>query len=58
MEIRCDSINHRSRKVAERAGFRLEGELRNAEANVDGEPRDMLVYAMLPDEHRAVRERS
>jgi RimJ/RimL family protein N-acetyltransferase len=44
--------------VAERAGFRLEGELRNAEVSVDGEPRDMLVYAMLPEEYRAVRERS
>lgn len=53
VEIRCDSLNHRSRKVAERAGFRLEGELRNAEVSVDGKPRDMLVYAMLPKEDRA-----
>jgi RimJ/RimL family protein N-acetyltransferase len=52
VEIRCDSLNHRSAKVAERAGFRLEGELRNAEIGADGEPRNTLVFSMLPEEHK------
>ena len=46
VEIRCDSRNLPSAKVAERAGFLLEGELRNNEVGTDGEPRDILIYAM------------
>jgi len=53
VEIRCDSLNLRSIKVAERAGFGLEGELRNAEASPDGSLRNTLIFAMLPEEHRA-----
>jgi len=37
--------------VARRAGFLLEGELRNNEVGTDGVPRDTLIYAMIP-EHR------
>jgi RimJ/RimL family protein N-acetyltransferase len=51
VEIRCDSSNLASVRVAERAGFRLEGELRNNKVGTDGEPRDILIYAMTP-EHR------
>jgi RimJ/RimL family protein N-acetyltransferase len=51
VEIRCDPRNHKSARVAERAGFQLEGELRNNEVGTDGEPRDILIYAMTP-EHR------
>jgi RimJ/RimL family protein N-acetyltransferase len=51
VEIRCDSLNRRSARVAERCGFRLEGELRNAELGSDGTPRNFLVYSMLPEEH-------
>jgi RimJ/RimL family protein N-acetyltransferase len=51
LEIRCDSSNLASVRVAERAGFKLEGELRNNEVGTDGEPRDILIYAMTP-EHR------
>jgi RimJ/RimL family protein N-acetyltransferase len=50
VEIRCDSLNRRSERVAERAGLRLEGELRNAELGADGEPRNTLVFSMLPEE--------
>jgi RimJ/RimL family protein N-acetyltransferase len=50
VEIRCDTGNERSRRVAERAGFRLEGELRNAEIGTDGTPRNVLVYGMMPEE--------
>jgi RimJ/RimL family protein N-acetyltransferase len=53
VEIRCDSLNRRSARVAERAGFRLEGELRNAEIDADGEPRNTLVFSMLPEERGA-----
>jgi RimJ/RimL family protein N-acetyltransferase len=55
LEIRCDSQNRRSVKVAERAGYRLEGELRNAEVGADGEIRNVLVFSMLPEEQAAAR---
>ena len=48
IEIRCDPHNRRSVRVAQRAGFRLEGELRNAEVGPDGEPRNVLVFSMSP----------
>ncbi|MDP9409116.1 MAG: GNAT family N-acetyltransferase [Actinomycetota bacterium] len=51
VEIRCDSRNLPSARVAERAGFRLEGELRNNELDTGGVPRNTLVYAMIPEEH-------
>jgi RimJ/RimL family protein N-acetyltransferase len=50
VEIRCDQLNGRSRRVAERAGFRLEGELRNADVGTDGTARNVLVYSMVPEE--------
>jgi RimJ/RimL family protein N-acetyltransferase len=50
VEIRSDTLNRRSASVAERAGFRLEGELRNAELGADGNPRNVLVYSMIPEE--------
>src|SRR5829696_8736347 len=46
VEIRCDSRNRPSARVAERAGFRLEGELRNNEVGTDGVSRDTLIYAL------------
>ncbi len=49
VEIRCDSRNLPSARVAERAGFRLEGELHNNEVGTDGVPRDTLIYAMTPE---------
>jgi RimJ/RimL family protein N-acetyltransferase len=54
VEIRCDSLNRRSARVAERAGFRLEGELRNAELGADGEPRNILVFSMIPEEYETM----
>ena len=53
LEIRCDSLNHRSVKVAERAGFRIEGELRNAESGADGSIRNTLVFSMIPEDREA-----
>jgi len=55
LEIRCDSRNLPSARVAERAGFRLEGELRNNEVDPNGAARNTLVYAMLPEEHEIMR---
>ena len=55
VEIRCDSRNRLSARVAERVGFCLEGELRNAEVGPGGEPRHTLVFSMIPEEYRASR---
>jgi Acetyltransferase (GNAT) domain len=52
VEIRCDSLNHPSVRVAQRAGFRLEGELHNNEVGTDGSARDTLIFALIP-EHRS-----
>jgi RimJ/RimL family protein N-acetyltransferase len=45
IEIRCDAKNSRSRTVAERVGFTLEGILRNECRNPQGELRDTCIYA-------------
>lgn len=45
VEVRMDDGNERSWRVAERAGFTLEGVLRSQSLNPDGEPRDTRVYA-------------
>jgi len=45
IEIRCDTRNFKSRAVAERCGFELEGILRNEALGVDGHPRDTCVYS-------------
>ena len=50
VEIRCDPRNLPSARVAERAGFRLEGELRNNETGTDGVPRDTLIYAITQED--------
>ncbi|CAG0949212.1 diamine N-acetyltransferase [Anaerolineae bacterium] len=52
IEIRCDARNERSRRVAERTGYRLEAELRNDQRAPDGVLRNTLIYAMFPDEFR------
>ena len=51
VEIRMDTRNERSRRVAERLGFVLEGTLRRAAADVHGRPTNMHVYALLPEEY-------
>lgn len=45
VEIRTDASNERSWRVAERAGFTLEGVLRKDSVTPRGEPRDTRVYA-------------
>ncbi|WP_042202810.1 GNAT family N-acetyltransferase [Paenibacillus camerounensis] len=45
IEIRCDTRNIHSAKVAERSGFTLEGILRNDKCDVDGQLRDTMIFA-------------
>jgi RimJ/RimL family protein N-acetyltransferase len=55
VEIRCASENRPSARVADRAGFRLEGELRSAEVDAQGNPRNVLVFSMIREEYEASR---
>lgn len=48
VELWCDAANLRSAAVAERAGFTLEGRLRNHDLNNAGEPSDELVFSIVP----------
>ena len=48
VEIRCDAKNLRSRAVAERAGYLLEGILRNECRDPHGKLRDTCIYAEIP----------
>jgi hypothetical protein len=48
VEISCDVRNERSRAVAERCGFVLEGRLRNAVPDADGNPVDTFVFSCVP----------
>ncbi len=45
IEIRCDQRNQRSRRVAERAGYQLEGTFANDQLAMDGSLRTTLVFA-------------
>jgi RimJ/RimL family protein N-acetyltransferase len=54
VEIRCDARNTRSRSVAERCGYVLDGTLRRDTITTDGHLRDTLVFSMLPDEYAAL----
>lgn len=50
--LRCDARNEASRRVAERAGFVLEGRLRNAITAPDGAVSDDLVFSVVPDDQK------
>jgi len=54
VQICCDSRNIRSRNVAERAGYRLEAELRNAEIALQGGLRNTLIFALIPADYAAL----
>jgi RimJ/RimL family protein N-acetyltransferase len=55
VEIRCDSRNIRSRRVAVRAGYPLEGKLRNDTLNNEGALRSTLVFAMISADYEALQ---
>lgn len=48
VELVTDEANDRSRRLAERCGFNLEGILRNTMQSPDGQLRNSCVYARLP----------
>ena len=50
--IRMDVGNTRSRAVPERLGFVYEGRLRNELPDVHGQPVDIDIFALLPDEYQ------
>lgn len=45
VEIRCDSTNIRSARIAERLGYTLEGILRNEKCDVSGTLRNTMIFA-------------
>ncbi|MEK5234842.1 GNAT family N-acetyltransferase [Paenibacillus sp. FSL L8-0470] len=45
IEIRCDSRNVQSARIAERSGFTLEGTLRNNKCDVTGTLRHTMIFA-------------
>ena len=50
VEIHCNAENEDSSRVAERAGFRKEAELRNHALACDGSVRTTLIFGMIPEE--------
>lgn len=56
--ITMDTRNDRSRAVAAGLGFVHEGTLRNSLPDPDGRPRDIHVYALIPEDYRILPWRS
>ena len=50
VEIRCDSRNQRSRRVAERVGYRLEAILRCDDRANDDSIRDTVIYTLVAED--------
>jgi RimJ/RimL family protein N-acetyltransferase len=51
VEIRCDELNHSSRRIPERLGYTLEGTLRQNALSANGqELRNTCVYSILAEE--------
>jgi RimJ/RimL family protein N-acetyltransferase len=48
VEIRSDADNKKSRRVAELAGFQLEGILRNESLSITGRPRNTCIFSWIP----------
>ncbi|MCC6176599.1 MAG: GNAT family N-acetyltransferase [Chloroflexi bacterium] len=56
VEIRMDTRNERSRRVAERAGYTFEGTLRRAGTAPGNRPMDVHVFSLIPEEYQAASE--
>lgn len=56
IEINCDELNLRSRKVAENLDFQLEGILRNYALDVNGNLKNVCVYAMTDADFHRLRD--
>jgi len=53
--ISCDPRNARSASVAQRLGYLLEGRLRNSAIGPDGQPCDLLLFALTSEDYARVR---
>jgi RimJ/RimL family protein N-acetyltransferase len=53
--ISCDPANARSAGVAQRLGYRLEGRLRDSAIGPDGQPCDLLVFALTAQDYAQAR---
>jgi RimJ/RimL family protein N-acetyltransferase len=47
--LTCDERNLRSCRLAERAGFQLEGVMRRERLDLQKQPRNTSIYACVPD---------
>jgi RimJ/RimL family protein N-acetyltransferase len=47
LEIRCDARNERSARVAQRAGYQLEGRFHNHRIDTNGQLQDSLIFALV-----------
>jgi RimJ/RimL family protein N-acetyltransferase len=57
VELRCDTKNERSLRVAKRAGYVFEGTNRSAAVRCDGTVRDLAVFAMVREDYEAMKPR-
>ena len=55
ISLRTDETNTRSRLVAQRCGFVLEGRIRDAHRHSDGSVTSELLYGLLGEEHTKQR---
>ena len=53
--INCDPANTRSASVAQRLGYLLEGRLRNSATGPDGQPCDLLLFALTREDYARAR---
>ena len=53
IDIQCDSRNEKSRRVAERCGYRLVAELKYDDIATDGSLRDTLLFSLTREEYDA-----
>ncbi len=49
--LECDARNVRSRRVAERVGFHLDGERRNDRNGPNGDSRSVLAFSLVPEQY-------